>query len=69
MDQAKKLGFGLMRLPLIDKSDAGSVDVEQVKKMVDTFISGGFTYFCCRCIGIKEKKLLASIKKICYSTL
>lgn len=41
----KKLGFGLMRLPLLDKADQASVDVEQVKKMVDYFIERGFTYF------------------------
>ena len=43
--EAKKLGFGLMRLPLTDPNDAGSIDIEQVKKMVDTFIERGFTYF------------------------
>lgn len=43
--EAKKLGFGLMRLPLLDKNDSASVDIEQVKKMVDTFINKGFTYF------------------------
>lgn len=31
----KKLGFGCMRLPLLDKNNAKSVDVEQVKEMVD----------------------------------
>lgn len=41
----KKLGFGLMRLPLIDKNDNGSVDVELTKKMVDAFMEKGFTYF------------------------
>ena len=41
----KKLGFGLMRLPLLDKADPASIDVEQVKKMVDLFIERGFTYF------------------------
>lgn len=41
----KKLGFGLMRMPVIDKTNAADVDVEQVKKMVDLFISNGFTYF------------------------
>lgn len=41
----KKLGFGLMRMPLLDKTDAADVDVEQVKKMVDLFIEKGFTYF------------------------
>ncbi len=41
----KKLGFGLMRLPLLDKNDPAKVDVEQVKKMVDLFLARGFTYF------------------------
>ncbi len=41
----KKLGFGLMRLPLLDKTDANSIDVEQVKRMVDAFMEKGFTYF------------------------
>lgn len=41
----KKLGFGLMRLPLLDKADPASIDVEQVKKMVDIFMEKGFTYF------------------------
>ena len=42
---AKKLGFGLMRLPLCDREDKGSIDLEQAKKMVDMFIERGFTYF------------------------
>ncbi len=41
----KKLGFGLMRLPLTNKNEAGSIDVEQVKEMVDVFLKKGFTYF------------------------
>ena len=41
----KKLGFGLMRLPTLDKTNAADVDIEQVKKMVDLFIGKGFTYF------------------------
>ena len=41
----KKLGFGLMRLPLNDPNNAADVDVEQVKKMVDLFMERGFTYF------------------------
>lgn len=36
-----KLGFGLMRLPMIGED----VDIEQTKEMVDLFISKGFTYF------------------------
>ena len=41
----KKLGFGLMRLPLTNPDEASSIDVEQVKDMVDAFIEKGFTYF------------------------
>lgn len=41
----KKLGFGLMRLPLLDANDAASIDIELTKKMVDTFLERGFTYF------------------------
>jgi hypothetical protein len=41
----KKLGFGLMRLPLLNPDEATSIDIEQTKQMVDTFIERGFTYF------------------------
>ena len=41
----KKLGFGLMRLPTLDKNDPSKVDVEQLKQMVDLFLEKGFTYF------------------------
>ena len=41
----KKLGFGLMRMPILDKTNPADVDIEQVKKMVDIFIEKGFTYF------------------------
>ncbi len=37
-----KLGFGLMRLP---QNPDGSIDVPQVKKMVDLFMEAGMTYF------------------------
>lgn len=40
-EEIKKLGFGLMRLPQKDHT----IDVEQVKKMVDLFLEAGFTYF------------------------
>ena len=43
--EAKKLGFGLMRLPLTDPNNSGSIDIKLTKKMVDTFIERGFTYF------------------------
>lgn len=36
-----KLGFGLMRLPM----SGDEVDIEQVKNMVDLFLSKGFRYF------------------------
>ena len=38
----KKLGFGLMRMPTIDKTNAADVDIEQVKKMVDLLMEKGF---------------------------
>ena len=38
----KKLGFGLMRLP---KDAGGAIDHQQVCKMADAYLSGGFTYF------------------------
>ena len=41
----KKLGFGMMRLPLLDPGAASSVDMEQLKQMVDLFLERGFTYF------------------------
>ena len=40
-ESIKKLGFWLMRLPMIGEE----VDLEQVKKMVDLFLEKGFTYF------------------------
>lgn len=42
---AKKLGFGLMRMPLNDTHNDADVDIEQVCKMVDLFLERGFTYF------------------------
>lgn len=44
-EATSKLGFGCMRLPLCDPSDQQSIDIEQFKQMVDTFIEGGGTYF------------------------
>ncbi len=43
--ETKKLGFGYMRLPLIDEKDRKSFDEKQVFQMVDMFIDRGFTYF------------------------
>ena len=41
----KKLGFGLMRLPLTDANDMTKIDLEQFKQMADLFFERGFTYF------------------------
>ena len=41
-ENTPKLGFGLMRLP---KDDAGKIDIERTKKMVDMFMDAGLTYF------------------------
>ena len=37
----KKLGFGMMRLPLTDGDDYSAVDIERVKKMADMFLASG----------------------------
>jgi predicted aldo/keto reductase-like oxidoreductase len=37
----KKLGFGLMRLPML----GDTVDIEQTKKMTDLFMRKGFIPF------------------------
>ena len=39
--EQKKLGFGWMRLPVLQD---GEIDMEQVKKMADLFLENGFTY-------------------------
>ena len=41
----KKLGFGLMRLPLINDNDPSSIDFDKVFEMVDIFMKNGFNYF------------------------
>ena len=41
----KKLGFGFMRLPIKDMSDRSTIDMDELFKMVDTFIDSGFSYF------------------------
>ncbi len=41
MENIKKLGFGMMRLPMIGEE----VDIPQTCKMVDRFLEEGFTYF------------------------
>lgn len=44
MNEIKKLGFGLMRLPQRSQ-DSTDIDLEQLKQMVDRFLERGFTYF------------------------
>lgn len=39
---AKKLGFGLMRLPL---AQGGAIDLDLLCELIDRFMSSGFTYF------------------------
>ena len=41
----KKLGFGVMRMPLLDSTDVTSFDIPQINNMIDTFLKEGFTYF------------------------
>ncbi|WP_195994478.1 aldo/keto reductase [Faecalibacillus faecis] len=41
----KKLGFGLMRLPLKDLKDHKSIDMDELKEMVDIYLEKGFSYF------------------------
>ena len=41
----KKLGFGCMRLPLIDPKDQKSIDFDAVCSLFDEFLRRGFTYF------------------------
>ena len=41
----KKLGFGMMRLPLTDPDNSGSIDFAELNKMVDAYLENGFTYF------------------------
>ena len=45
MISEKKLGFGMMRLPLLDPNKPSSIALEQPKQMVDAFLEQGFTYF------------------------
>ena len=42
MGPKMKLGFGLMRLPMLE---GGTIDIEQTKQMVDMFMEAGGTYF------------------------
>lgn len=41
----KKLGFGLMRLPLNHPEDTKDINLEEMQKMVDLFMQKGFHYY------------------------
>lgn len=61
-----KLGFGCMRLPLLDENDPASIDIEHFKRMVDAFIEGGGTYFDTAFVyhdGTSEKALREALVK------
>ena len=51
-----KLGFGLMRLPMLGEE----VDLEQTKQMVDRFMAKGFTYFDTAYVYIGGKSEVAA---------
>ena len=40
-----RFGFGAMRLPLINPDDKQSIDMDELKRMVDIYMEAGFTYF------------------------
>ena len=65
-ENTPKLGFGCMRLPLLDPADQQSIDLEQFKQMVDAFIEGGGTYFDTAFVyheGASEKALKEALVK------
>ena len=43
--ELKKLGFGMMRLPLTNPDDNTSINYDMVCKMADAFMEAGFNYF------------------------
>ncbi len=59
-EMKKKLGFGLMRLPM----DGEQVDWEQTNRMVDAFMAAGFNYFDTAHLYIKGQSEVAVRKCI-----
>lgn len=40
-----KIGFGFLRLPLLDPKNDQTTDYEELNKMVDVFLASGQNYF------------------------
>jgi len=59
----KKLGFGFMRLPLLNKTDWADININLVTKMVDLYLEKGFTYFD-TAYGYHLGKSETAIKKV-----
>ena len=60
------LGFGMMRLPLLDGSDETKIDYEQVCDMVDYYMESGFNHFDTAYIyhgGIGEKTFKKTVSE------
>lgn len=56
---SKKLGFGMMRLPMIEENGEKRVDEAQVCNMVDRFLEEGFCYFDTAHGYLEEKSEIA----------
>lgn len=59
----KKLGFGLMRLPVFN-GNTEDIDFDQVCEMADKFIAAGFTYFDTSCAyhnGMSEEAVRRAV--------
>lgn len=45
LTKEKKLGFGCMRMPLLDPNDLTSFDYGKIESLFDRYLERGFTYF------------------------
>ena len=64
----KKLGFGTMRLPLINPEDKTSIDQNYFNQLADKFIEKGFNYFDTAHVYLNGKSEIA-LKKMLNFTL
>ena len=46
----KKLGFGFMRLPVLDENDRSTVDIPLTEKMVRLYLERGCLLYTSRCV-------------------